>query len=156
MLALASKAVLVGFNTSIEPGASSLASQNGIEVRFYDVIYHLTEDIQKALDGLLEPEYDDVLEGRATVRAVFNISKRGKIAGIYVNDGQIIRDSTISVIREGTALYSGRIASLKHFKDDVREVQQNYECGMSFENYDDIKIGDVIECFEVEEFAPQI
>tara|TARA_Y100000588_G_scaffold12867_1_gene13942 strand:- start:1044 stop:1871 length:828 start_codon:yes stop_codon:yes gene_type:complete len=145
MLALASKAVLVGFNTSIEPGASSLASQNGIEVRFYDVIYHLTEDIQKALDGLLEPEYDDVLEGRATVRAVFNISKRGKIAGIYVNDGQIIRDSTISVIREGTALYSGRIASLKHFKDDVRELNSGFEGGLRLEGFENFEEGDVLE-----------
>ena len=145
MLALASKAVLVGFNTSIEPGASSLASQNGIEVRFYDVIYHLTEDIQKALDGLLEPEYDDVLEGRATVRAVFNISKRGKIAGIYVNDGQIIRDSTISVIREGTALYSGRIASLKHFKDDVRELNTGFEGGLRLEGFENFEEGDVLE-----------
>ena len=145
MLALASKAVLVGFNTSIEPGASSLSSQNGIEVRFYDVIYHLTEDIQKALDGLLEPEYDDVLEGRATVRAVFNISKRGKIAGIYVNDGQIIRDSTISVIREGTALYSGRIASLKHFKDDVRELNTGFEGGLRLEGFENFEEGDVLE-----------
>ena len=145
MLALASKAVLVGFNTSIEPGASSLASQNGIEVRFYDVIYHLTEDIQKALDGLLEPEYDDVLDGRATVRAVFNISKRGKIAGIYVNDGQIIRDSTISVIREGTALYSGRIASLKHFKDDVRELNTGFEGGLRLEGFENFEEGDVLE-----------
>ena len=145
MLALASKAVLVGFNTSIEPGASSLASQNGIEVRFYDVIYHLTEDIEKALDGLLEPEYDEVLEGRATVRAVFSISRRGKIAGIYVNDGQIMRDSMISVIRGGTALYPGRIASLKHFKDDVRELNTGFEGGVKLEGFENFEEGDMLE-----------
>lgn len=145
MLALASQAVLVGFNTSIEPGASSLASQNGIEVRFYNVIYHLTEDIEKALDGLLEPEYDEVLEGRATVRAVFSISRRGKIAGIYVNDGQIMRDSMISVIRGGTALYSGRIASLKHFKDDVRELNTGFEGGVKLEGFENFEEGDMLE-----------
>ena len=150
LLAMASKAIIVGFNSPIEPGARTLSHQNGVEVRFYDVIYHLTEDIEKALDGLLAPVYDDVLEGRAVVRAVFDISKRGKIAGVSVSDGRVARDAAIHVMRNGQQLFVGRIGSLKHFKDDVRELATGFEGGVRLEGFADFEEGDILEAYRSE------
>ena len=122
LLAVASEAIIIGFNTVPEGGAQSLANKEGVEVRQYDVIYHLVEDIDKALVGLLEPEYDDVYFGRASVRAVFSLGRRARVAGIYVNDGRITRECTVHVLRNGEEIHVGSITTLKHFKDDVREV----------------------------------
>ena len=150
LLATASQAIIVGFNSPIEPGARTLANQNGVEIRFYDVIYHLTEDIEQALEGMLEPVYEDVLEGRAVVRQVFDISRRGNIAGVSVSDGRVARDATIHVVRGGEELFAGRIASLKHFKDDVRELATGFEGGVRLEGFTDFAEGDVLEAYRSE------
>ena len=152
ILAAASQAIILGFNSQPGQGAQALANQEGVELRHYDVIYHLTEDVQRALDGLLEPVYDDVLEGRATVRAIFSLSRRAKIAGIFVSDGKISRSATIRVIRDGEEVASGlAIASLKHFKDDVREVSTGFEGGLAAEGFGDFKEGDTIEAYQSEQ-----
>ena len=150
LLATASQAIVVGFNSPVEPGARALANQNGVEIRFYDVIYHLTEDVERALEGMLEPVYDDVLDGRAVVRAVFDISRRGKVAGIYVSDGRMARDATIHVLRGGQELFAGRIASLKHFKDDVRSLATGFEGGVRLDGFADFLEGDILEAYRSE------
>ncbi|MCL0028732.1 translation initiation factor IF-2 [Dehalococcoidia bacterium] len=150
LLASASQAIIIGFNSQPGQGADALASQEGVEIRQYDVIYHLTEDIQRALDGLLEAVYEDVLEGRATVRAVFSLSRRAKVAGIFVSDGKISRNSNVKIIRNGEELASVRIASLKHFKDDVREINTGFEGGLTAEGFSDFEEGDIIEGYQSE------
>ncbi len=150
LLAVASQAIIVGFNSRPEPGAKALSGLEGVEIRFYDIIYNLVEDIEDALQGLLEPVYKDVVEGQATVRAVFSVGRRTKVAGIYVNDGHIVRDSVIHVLRGGQMLHSGAISSLKHFKDDVREVATGFEGGVVLEGFSDFEEGDVIEAHRSE------
>jgi translation initiation factor IF-2 len=147
MLAAASEAIVIGFNNSMNPTAqkSELASQ--VDVRTYKVIYELIEDIDKALKGLLEPVYEERTTGKAEVRAVFRIPRRGKIAGCVVLDGEINRNSQVRVVRNGVVLMQGRINSLKRFQEDVTEVKTGFECGIGIENYDDIKEGDVLEAF---------
>ncbi|MEC8913491.1 MAG: translation initiation factor IF-2 [Chloroflexota bacterium] len=151
LLAVASQAVIIGFNTIPEGGAQSLANQEGVEVRQYEVIYHLVEDIAKALEGLLEPEYDDVYFGRASVRAVFSLGRRAKVAGIYVNDGRITRECTVHVLRNGEEIHVGSISTLKHFKDDVREVATGFEGGLTVDGFNDFEEDDVIEAYSVEQ-----
>ncbi len=145
LLAAASQAIIVAFNSNLEPGANALAKQHGVEIRSYDVIYHLVEDVENALEGLLEPVYEDVVEGHATVRAVFSISRRGRVAGIYVNDGIMARDSTIHVVRGRDTVFTGAIASLKHFKDDVRQLTTGFEGGLGLDGFDSFREGDVLE-----------
>ena len=145
LLAVASQAIIIGFNSQPEQGARALANLEGVEIRFYDIIYNVIDDIEKALEGLLEPVYQDVVEGRATVRAVFNVGRRPRVAGIYVNDGRVARDSTIHVVRDGRRAFSGAIASLKHFKDDVREVATGFEGGLMLDGFADFQEGDLIE-----------
>ena len=147
LLAVASEAVIIGFNSLPEGGAQPLANQENIEIRHYEVIYHLIEDVNKALEGLLEPTYEDVYIGRAAVRAVFNLGRRSKVAGIYVNDGRITRDSTIHVLRGGEEIFVGSISNLKHFKDDVREVAMGFEGGLTVEGYSDFEEDDVLEAY---------
>lgn len=149
LLAVASQAIILGFNSPPEQGAKSLADQEGVEVRSYDVIYHMTEDVARALTGLLEPVFEDVLEGRAAVRAVFNLGRRAKVAGIYVNDGRIARGDTIRVLRDGSKIAEGPIASLKHFRDDVREVANGFEGGVTIESFNDWQEDDVIEAYSL-------
>ena len=151
LLAVASQAVIIGFNTIPAGGAQSLANQEGVEVRQYEVIYHLVEDIDKALEGLLEPEYDDVYFGRASVRAVFSLGRRAKVAGIYVNDGRITRECTVHVLRNGEEIHVGSISTLKHFKDDVREVATGFEGGLTVDGFNDFEEDDVIEAYSVEQ-----
>ena len=151
LLAVASQAIIIGFNSPPEQGSKSLADQEGVEIRNYDVIYHITEDIAKALTGLLEPVFEDVLEGRAAVRAVFNLGRRAKVAGIYVNDGRVARGSTLRVIRNGSTIAEGPIASLKHFKDDVREVANGFEGGVTIEGFNDWQEDDAIEAYSLQQ-----
>ncbi len=151
LLAVASQAVILGFNSPPEQGSQTLANQEGVEIRNYDVIYHMTEDIERALHGMLEPVFKDVLEGRATVRAVFNLGRRARIAGIYVNDGRIGRGNTIRVTRGGSTVAEGPIASLKHFRDDVREVLNGFEGGVTIEGFNDWEEDDVIEAYSVQQ-----
>ena len=150
LLAVASQAIIVGFNSRPEPGAKKLSGVEGVEIRHYEVIYDLVEDIEDALQGLLEPVYRDIVEGQATVRAVFSVGKRIKVAGIYVNDGHIARDSMIHVLRGGQKMHSGSISSLKHFKDDVREVATGLEGGIVLEGFSDFEEGDIIEAHRSE------
>ena len=150
LLAIASQAIIVGFNTRPEPGARTLASQEGIEVRFYDIIYNLIDDVEKALEGLLEPVYQDVVEGHATIRQVFSVGRRARAAGFYVNDGRIARDSSIRVLRNGQQAFAGPIISLKHLKDDVREVTVGFEGGVVLDRFNEFKEGDILEAHRSE------
>lgn len=144
-LASASGAIIIGFNVRPAANVKELANENGIEIRLYNVIYRITEDIEKALKGMLEPTYEEVVTGQAQVRQVFKISKVGTVAGCYVTEGYISKDSKVTLIRDGIVIYKGELLSLKRFKDEVKEVKQGFECGISIVNYNDIKEGDVIE-----------
>ncbi len=146
MLAAASNAIVVGFNTKITETARRAAEAEGVDVRLYDIIYKLTDDVEAALKGLLEPEIVEVVEGRAEVRQVFRVGKNTVIAGSFVTDGRIVRGNA-RVWRGGKVIATDRIESLRRFRDDVREVQQNYECGIGLANFHDLEEGDVIECF---------
>jgi translation initiation factor IF-2 len=147
MLAAASNAIVVGFNTKITDTARRAAEAEGVDVRLYDIIYKLTDDVGAALKGLLEPEIVEVVEGRAEVRQVIRVGKNTVIAGSFVTDGRIVRGGNARVWRSSKVIATDRIESLRRFRDDVREVQQNYECGIGLANFHDIVEGDVIECF---------
>jgi translation initiation factor IF-2 len=154
MLAAASEAIIIGFNVRPEPKASQTAEREGVDIRLYNIIYEAIEDVKKALEGLLEPTLKEKLLGRAEVRNTFHVSRLGTIAGCYVTDGTVSRASDgIRIIRDNIVVHEGRIASLKRFKDDVRDVQSGYECGVLVENFNDIKVGDVIENFVIEKVA---
>ena len=151
LLAVASNAIIIGFN--VRPSASSLdlAEKEGVDIRTYRVIYQAIEDIEAAMKGMLDPEFREVVIGHASVRTTFKISGTGTIAGCYVNDGKITRNASVRIVRDGVVVSEAKIESLKRFKDDVREVAANYECGIGLENYNDIKEGDVFEAFVQEE-----
>jgi len=144
-LAMAANAIIIGFNVRPTGNVKSLADQEGIEIRLYSIIYRVQEDIEDALKGMLAPKFEEIVIGQAEVRETYKISKIGTIAGCYVTEGSIIRDSLVRVLRNGVVIYEGQLASLKRFKDDAKEVRQGFECGLSIENFDDIKVGDVIE-----------
>ena len=145
MLAVASDAIVIGFNVRPDQGAQRLADQDNVQIRRYDIIYRLTEDVEKALHGLLEPTIQDVTEGTAEVRAVFSLGRNRKSAGCYVTDGKLTRGARGRVIRDGETVFDGAIAGLRRFKDDVREVATGYECGVSLEGFNDFQEGDIIE-----------
>ena len=147
MLATASNAIVVGFNTAITETARRAAESEGVDVRLYDIIYKLTDDIDAALSGLLEPEIVEVVEGRAEVRQIFRVGKSTVIAGCYVTDGRIVRNGGARVWRGGKVIETDKIDSLRRFRDDVREVAQNFECGIGLAGYNDLVEGDIIECF---------
>ncbi|OGO27732.1 MAG: translation initiation factor IF-2 [Chloroflexi bacterium RBG_16_52_11] len=153
MLAAASKAIIIGFNVQPESSARRLAEAEGVSMREYDIIYRLTEDIDKALKGMLEPEEKEVLIGRAEVRALFRITKVGHIAGCRVMNGELRRNAYIRVLRAGQEVHSGQIASLKHLQEDVREVRAGYECGVALKGFDDYQVGDILECYIIEKVA---
>jgi translation initiation factor IF-2 len=154
MLATVSKAIVIGFNVRPNPKVRDLANEHHVDIRFYDVIYNVVNDIKGAIEGLMEPTYEEHLVGRAEVRDVFGVSKVGTIAGSYVTEGKIERGRLARLLRDGVVVYDGKIRSLRRFKDDVKEVQSGYECGVGIENYNDVKVNDVIECYEVEEVKP--
>ena len=147
LLAVASKAIIVGFSVREEPGAAKRAEAEGVDLRVYNVIYNLVDDVQKALTGMLEPVYREVLEGRAEVRQVFKIGKADAAAGCAVLDGKIVRGSTIKVLRSGKVIGEGRIGGLRRFKDDVREVTAGFECGLSIEGFTSYEVGDLVEAY---------
>ena len=151
MLASASDAIIIGFNTHPQPGAHTLASQEGVDIRSYDIIYNLIDDVTNALRGLLAPTVKDIMEGYATVRATFGIGRRGIAAGVYVNNGKISRAGQIHVIRGGETIHQGVIESLKHFKDDVRELANGTEGGIVIAGFQDYSEGDVLESHRIEE-----
>lgn len=156
MLATASQAIIIGFNVRPMSSAKKLAEKNKIEIRTYRIIYEIIEDVKKAISGLMEPDYKEKVIGQLEVRAIFKISKIGTIAGCYVTDGIIKRNANVRLIRDGKQIYEGKLSSLKRFKDDVKEVSQGYECGVGIENYNDIKVGDVIEAYIIEEIERNI
>lgn len=157
LLAAASRAIIIGFNIRPEPKATSLAEQQGVDIRLYTIIYDAIADIKAAMEGLLEPTLKERVLGRAEVRQVFTIPKVGAVAGSYVIDGTIARSSAgVRVIRDNVVVYQGKLASLRRFKDDVREVQQGYECGLSIENFNDVKAGDIIEAYAIDKIAAKL
>ena len=147
LLAAASSAVVIGFNVRPEPKVSELAAREGLDMRFYNIIYKATEDIQKAMLGLLEPTFSEEFQGRAEVRETFSVPRIGIIAGCGVLDGKILRKAQARIIRDGVVVYEGKVSSLRRFKDDVKEVASGYECGIGVEKFNDIKKGDVLETF---------
>ena len=155
-LAKASEALVVGFNVRANPQARELSRRDGVEIRYYSIIYDVAEDIRRALTGLLEPTFREQFIGYAQIRQVYNITKVGRVAGCMVTEGVIKRGCKVRLLRDDVVIHEGDLGQLKRFKDDVREVREGFECGMSFANYDDIKEGDLIECFEMEEVAPEL
>jgi translation initiation factor IF-2 len=151
MLARASGAIVVAFHVRPEPAARRAAESQGVEIRAYKVIYEVTEDVQKAMVGLLTLVASEVFLGRAEIRKTFSVPRAGTVAGCYITEGQIRRNAKVRLLRDGVQVYDGRLSSLKRFKDDVREVQSGFECGMSIDGYNDVKVGDVIEAFVIEE-----
>lgn len=151
LLASASKAIIYGFNVRPDANVRRKADEEGVEIRLHQVIYKMVEEIEAAMKGLLAPEMEEVVTGQAEIRHIYKVSKIGNIAGCYVTDGSIKRDCGIRLIREGIIVYEGKLASLKRFKDDAKEVNQGYECGLTIENYNDIKEGDIVEGYVMQE-----
>jgi len=147
MLASASEAVVIGFRVRPDSRIIELAEREGVELKYYDIIYEAIAEVKDAMEGLLEPVYEEVREGAAEVRELFRIPKVGVVAGSYVIDGKLSRTSNLRVIRNGIVVHDGKFLSLKRFKDDVREVSAGFECGIGIEGFDDIKIGDVVEAY---------
>lgn len=156
MLAAASNAIIIGFNVRPVPSAESLAEKESVDVRSYTIIYKAIEDIQAAMSGMLDPEYRDEDTGKAEIREVYKISGVGTVSGCYVTSGKIFRNGKIRIVRDGIIIHEGEIQALKRFKDDVKEVNNGYECGMSFVNYNDIKVGDIVEAYVTKEIERKL
>jgi translation initiation factor IF-2 len=150
MLASASEAIILGFHIDADEAASRLAIQEGVDIRLYNIIYKLIEDIDKALSGMLEPVYEQVVIGHAEVRAIFRIRRQGNVAGCYITDGMATRNSWVRVQRNGEELFDGQIDSLKRFQEDVTEVRAGFECGISLAGFEDFQEGDVFEFYREE------
>ena len=155
-LAKASGALIIGFNVRANPQAREIAKRDKIDIRYYSIIYKVTEDMQALMVGLLDPTYKETFIGNAQIREVFRITKVGNVAGCMITEGMVKRGAKVRLLRDNVVIHEGVLKTLRRFKDEVREVQNGYECGMAFENYDDIKVGDVIECFDVEEVKPTL
>jgi translation initiation factor IF-2 len=149
-LAAATGAVILGFNVRADRNARELAEREGIEIRYYNIIYDLVDDMKAAMSGLLEPELRETHLGNAEVLEVFKVSGVGRVAGCRVTEGVVRRGAGVRLIRDNVVIYEGKLTSLKRFKDEVEEVPAGQECGMAFENWQDIKKGDVVECYQVE------
>jgi len=150
MLASASNAIIIGFNVRPDARVSELSAQEGVEIKLYDIIYNVIADVRAAMEGLLEPEYKEVVQGRAEVRELFKVPKVGMVAGCHVTDGKITRAGGIKLVRDSVVVFDGKIQSLKRFKDDAREVLAGFDCGIGIEGYNDIHLGDVIEAYVTE------
>jgi len=155
-LATVSNAIVIGFNVRPSPKVQSMASDEKVDMRFYDVIYDVIKDIKNAMAGMMASTFEEHILGSAEVREVFQIPKTGNIAGCYVTDGKIERGQNLRLLRDGVVVYTGKNSSLRRFKDDAKEVQTGYECGIGIENFNDIKVGDTIECYYLEEIRPEI
>jgi translation initiation factor IF-2 len=156
LLASTSNAVIIGFNVRPERKAEAVAEQEKVEIRLHTIIYNLSDEIKKAMTGLLEPVFREVYRGKAEVRETFRIPKIGAVAGCMVQDGQILRGSEVRLLRDSVVVYTGKIGSLRRFKDDVSEVKSGMECGIALENYSDVKQNDVIEAFVTERVATEV
>ncbi len=156
ILSNATKALIIGFNVRANPQAREMARRDGIEIRYYAIIYQVIDDVKAALTGLLAPTLREKFIGHAEIRQVFNITGVGKVAGCMVTDGLVKRGAGVRLLRDNVVIHTGTLKTLKRFKDEVKEVKEGFECGMAFEKYDDIKAGDVIEAYEVEEIAREL
>ena len=152
-LAKASDAFVIGFNVRANAQARDMAHRDGVDIRYYSIIYTVVDDVKKALEGMLTPELREKILGYAQIRSVFNITGVGKVAGCMITEGMVKRGAKIRLLRDNVVIHDGNLGQLKRYKDDVKEVKEGYECGMSFENYNDIQVNDSIECYEVEEIA---
>ncbi len=152
-LAATTNATIIGFNVRPDRKARDLADAENVEIRTYEIIYKLLEDIEQAMVGMLAPEFEEVVTGEAEVREIFRVPRVGAIAGCYVRSGVITRGSKVRFLRDGTIIWKGEIASLKRFKDDAREVREGFECGIGLSDFQDLKSGDLIETFEEQEIA---
>jgi translation initiation factor IF-2 len=150
-LAEASGAAVIGFNVRAHKEAREASERSGIEIRYYNIIYNLVDDVKAAMSGLLAPTLRETMLGNAQILEVFDITKVGKVAGCRVTDGQVERGANVRLIRDNVVVHEGKLSTLKRFKDEVKEVQAGQECGMAFENYQDMRAGDVIECYRIEE-----
>jgi len=153
LLASASNAVIIAFNVRPERKAADLAQQENVDIRTHSIIYEVSDEIKKAMTGLLEPVFKEAFQGRAEVRNTFRIKGVGMIAGCYVQDGSLKRDAEVRVVRDGVVVYTGRASSLRRFKEDVSEVRSGFECGVGISNFNDVKVGDVLECFTMQKLA---
>jgi len=156
MLASASDAIILGFRVRPDARVVEIAGKEGVEIKLYDIIYNAINDVRAAMEGLLEPEFREVVQGRAEVRETFRIVKVGTVAGCYVTDGKIPRSAGVRLVRDGVVVYDGKIASLKRFKDDAKEVTAGMECGLGIEGYNDIRTGDVIEAYITEQIERRL
>jgi translation initiation factor IF-2 len=152
-LAIASKAVVIGFNVRADAGARKLAENNGVDIRYYNIIYDAVDELKAAMSGMLAPEKKEEVIGAAEIRTVFVASKIGTVAGCMVTSGMVTRSSHFRLLRDNVVIYTGELESLKRMKDDVREVKEGFECGIKLKGYNDIKEGDQLEFFEVKEVA---
>ena len=155
-LARASGAMVIGFNVRANPQAREMARRDDVEIRYYSIIYNVVDEMKAALSGMLAPSREEKFLGYAEIREVFNITKVGKVAGCMVTEGMVKRGAKVRLLRDDVVIHDGTLKTLRRFKEEVREVKDGYECGMAFENYQDIQIGDKIECYEVEEKARQL
>ena len=144
-------AAVIGFNVRAHKEAREAAERVGIEIRYYNIIYDLVDDVKAAMSGMLTPERRETMLGNARILEVFNVSKVGKVAGCRVTDGTVERGADVRLIRDNVVVHEGKLSQLKRFKDDAKEVKAGQECGMAFENYQDMRAGDVIECYRVEQ-----
>jgi translation initiation factor IF-2 len=156
LLASTSNAIIIGFNVRPERMAATLAEKEGVDIRLHTIIYELTDEMKKAMSGLLEPVFKEVFRGRAEVREVFKISKVGMVAGCMVTDGTLTRDSQVRLLRDNIVVHTGRIESLRRFKNDAKEVASGFECGVTVANFSDVKQGDILEAFAMERVAQEV
>ncbi|MBP3546175.1 MAG: translation initiation factor IF-2 [Alphaproteobacteria bacterium] len=155
-LAKASHAFIIGFNVRAIPQARDMARRDGIDIRYYSIIYDVADDVKKGLEGMLSPELKEKILGYAEIRNVFNITGVGRVAGCMITEGMVKRGAKVRLLRDNVVIHDGSLGQLKRYKDDVKEVKEGYECGMSFENYNDIQVGDFIECYEIEAIAAKL
>jgi translation initiation factor IF-2 len=156
LLASASNGIIIGFNVRPTLQAKSIAEREGVDIRFYNIIYNAIDDVKKAMVGMLEPVYEEKIIGHAQVRQTFQVPKIGVIAGSYITDGSVIRNAKARLLRDNVVVYTGKISSLRRFKEDAKEVSSGYECGIGLENFNDLKIDDVIEAYQMEEKTPEL
>jgi translation initiation factor IF-2 len=154
LLASASGAIVIAFGVRPDRKAADLAQQEHVEIRTHSIIYEVSDEIKKAMEGLLEPVFQETYLGRAEVRNTFRIKGSGTVAGCYVVDGVLKRDGQVRVVRDGAVIYTSKLSSLKRFKDDASEVRTGFECGAGIANFNDVKVGDVLECFTVQKLTP--
>jgi len=152
-LSLASKAVIIGFNVRADASARKLIASSGVDVRYYNIIYEAVDEIKAALSGMMSPDRKESIQGLVEIREIYRIPKVGIVAGCYVSEGIVKRNSLIRVLRDGLVIHSCELDSLKRFKDDVKEVREGFECGLSLKNYNDIQVGDQLEAYEIVETA---